>query len=95
MFIQSIYFGGILCCAWSQVNLEYSNPLACMFMHCKFDKESTYLGYHFLQTQHFIHLLQYSDDTRHIGNGPASYKRLIERVKTWLNWSGMNPNATA
>ena len=52
-------------------------------------KADSSLGYTFSRSSRSMHVLQYADDTCLIADGPASCQRMLERVESWLQWTGM------
>jgi len=47
------------------------------------------LGCTFSGSSRSMHVLQYADDTWLVAGGPASCQRMLERVESWLEWTGM------
>lgn len=52
----------------------------------------THLGYSLNSVPRRSNLLQYTDDTSLIGDGPSSCQLLLSVTKSWLTWSGMHVN---
>ena len=52
-------------------------------------KAHSSLGYTFSGSSRSMNVLQYVDDTCLVADGPASCQRMLERVESWLEWTGM------
>ena len=73
------------------VNHSHLSTFTLFFWHQTQPNHLTTLGYKFSGTDQTLGLLQYTDDTCLVTNGPSSCKEMLRLTEKWLKWSGMKP----
>jgi len=91
----------ITCASWTtkpiplQVGVYQGDPLSVVVFNTVMAtladalKAHSSLGYTFSGSSRSMNVLQYADDTCLVADGPASCQRMLERVESWLEWTGM------